>query len=61
MQGRLTGYPDIPIIPVATLVEQPVETPSVGDVRVPGWALAGSSLLALLLVGSGLALVRRRS
>ncbi|MDA0768850.1 MAG: hypothetical protein BZY79_06530 [SAR202 cluster bacterium Casp-Chloro-G4] len=52
LQGRLTGYPEI--------TAAPPRTPSVGDVSISNWGLAGLAGIGALLLGAGSLLLARR-
>ena len=58
LQGRLTGYPEIPSLQTAA-ANQP-KAPSVGDIVPPAWVLAGLSVVGVLLFGSGVLVLKER-
>ena len=56
IQGRLTGYPELPSLPI-TVTATP---PSVGDTTLGVPLIAGIGLIGLLLIGGGGAVIVRR-
>lgn len=56
IQGRLTGYPELP----SPRVAEPAKPPSVGDTTLGIPLMAGIGLIGLLLIGGGGAVIVRR-